>query len=95
MHLSIQSDVDNTLRSPQCYEFVSRTRDMSCLLRRKREAFTNHACRERRNEAVSTKGIYTEHEQQEFCEPFEILPHPNDIQRETARAVIPPLDYFE
>jgi hypothetical protein len=57
------------------------------------EAFTNHACRERRDEAVSTKGIDTE--QQEFCEPFEILPHPNDIQRETARAAIPSLDYYE
>jgi hypothetical protein len=44
-------------------------------------------------EAVSTKAMYTE--QQEACEPFEILPHPNDIQRETARAVMPPLDYDE
>jgi hypothetical protein len=58
------------------------------------EAFTNHARRERRDEAVSTKGI-EDTEQQEFCEPFEILPHPNDIQRETTRAVMPSLDYYE
>jgi hypothetical protein len=44
-------------------------------------------------EKMRTKAIYTE--QQEFCEPFEILPHPNDIQCETARAVMPPLDCYE
>jgi hypothetical protein len=36
-----------------------------------------------------------EKKKQEVCEPFEILPHTNDIQCETARVVMPPLDYYE